>query len=338
MRNQKGFSLSEMLVGLVIVALVGLAVGGLEAFVSKTQKSLNNKLEQSTDQAIAERVIYKDLAQADVSYNNIKAMDDTGKGFFEYYPDVPVSFLKGNAGRVITVTPRSQTKAVYFLSQDLDAGSPIMYDPVAAYKIGEAPADFNKAATVTFMGLNNNQFISSATYANRPLFWKDGMALMLDSPARLRPTQADGSLNMQVAPRSPVFIGVVQGSALNSLAAQSEFGSLLNYTQPDTGEIISSVDNFLRRAPSVGGGQPIIRLRAVKVLKYFLQERKAAFADCISADGGKYVSASLYRAIFENNGFSHSALLDDKVCGIQFIRNSVGEKIIYFNVMKPEVK
>jgi prepilin-type N-terminal cleavage/methylation domain-containing protein len=186
MTNQKGFTLSEFVVGVAIMAIAALATSGALTYILKTKVQLSAKLEQSIDQVLAERVIFKDLSEASPSYNNILVVDDAGQKFFDYYPDIPVRFLTTPPTRTLTLQAQGNISNFYFLSQDNEAGPTMLYDPVAAYTIGPAPTDFNLAATVTFQSLNHQSFITSPSIGNRPNFWNEATVLMLDTPAQLR--------------------------------------------------------------------------------------------------------------------------------------------------------
>ncbi|MGZ3771290.1 MAG: type IV pilus modification PilV family protein [Bdellovibrio sp.] len=316
--NNKGFTAIEVVIGIGLVVIVTFALMSTQLIVTKESLDLTNQLEDSIDSKLAERIIFKDLNGVDPSYNNINVLDDAGKPFFDYFPDVPSQFLDKPIERSIAVN-LSGRKEFYILTQDLNLGSMLNYDPVAAYQVGPTPDDFNASASLTFLGINNKNWVQ----AQRPNFWKDGSLLMLDTPVHIRPVGSDGKIDMKIAPRSPIFIGIVSSQ---NLTANSVINSLVNIKHPETNINITTADNFLRNAPAVGGGQTSIRMRAVRLIKYSL----VAYKD------DRYVStpARLIKQSFENGKWSDPFLMADKVSDLEFKRDSTLKKMIYFKVNK----
>lgn len=328
--NNRGFTVLEVAIGVGMVAVVTTALLATQLFVSKDQMNLQNQLDQTIDGTLAERILFNDFANIDPSYNNLILADDSGLGFFDYYPDIPAGILK-NVTRKITMSPDSAaSKTFTVLAQDKTAGALLIYDPTAAYKIGSAPTDFNVAASLEFQSLNYNNWVAAA----RPAFWSEGNLLMLDTAARLRPLSGS-TVDMTVAPRSPTFVGFIAGQAVKSFNG-TNVGGMFNYTQPDTGAAIDSVDTFLRNAPSVGGGQSLIRLRAVKLTQYYLQIPSTAQSECkVSGSTRTYKSAQLFKKIYKNGTYTQPFMLADRVCSFELSRDSVLKRMIYFKIYKP---
>lgn len=324
----------EVAVGIGLVAVVTVAVVATQLMVTRDQVQLRNQLDESIDETLAERIIFNDFSAIDPSYNNINVNDDAGLNFFDFYPDVPANSITGALGRTITLKGTTgATNSVMLVSQDLAAGATLIYDPTAAYEIGATPGDFNQAASLTFKSLNNNSWLTGVNMANRPGFWQNGVTLMLDTPAKIRPLLANGSLNMAVAPRSPTFVGIVQGDTINTIANVNELSGLFRTTQPDTGAQIPSADAFFRGAPSIGGGQTLTRVKAVKVTKYFMTEDKTVPADCI--EGNKtYYHSKFYKVVYRSNGFATPSMLANNVCSFVMYRDSVLKRMIYFKINK----
>ncbi|MDG0816355.1 prepilin-type N-terminal cleavage/methylation domain-containing protein [Bdellovibrio svalbardensis] len=331
--NNRGFTAIEVMVGIGLMALVTAAIVSTQVVVSKDQNDLRVKLDQEIDQSLAERIIFSDFNGIEPSYNNIRIKDDNGLSFFDYYPDVPANMINGSLQRTVTVKGNTPVLEVSVVSQDLSLGSTMNYDPTAAYDIGPAPTDFNIAASLNFKSLNKNNWITSPQLGNRPGFWSDGVTLMLDTPAKLRPV-VNGKMDMSIPPRSPIFVGYVQGSALVSLGG-TDVGSMFNLTNPETLAPIGSADEFLRNAPSIGGGQTLIRLKAIKVIKYYLEPQKSVEADCQEAgSSNKYYHSNLYKIVYRNGKYSGSQMLADKVCSFVMHRDSILKRLIYFKINK----
>jgi hypothetical protein len=191
-----------------------------------------------------------------------------------------------------------------------------------AYNVGPSSSDFNQAASLSFVSLNRNAWVA----AQRPGFWVANKTLMLDTPAKVR-VVSGGKVDLQIPPRSPTFIGSVAGQSLNPIP--SNIASNIVTTHPETGAAINSADTFLRTVPSVGGGQSIIRLRAVKIIKYYIVKDT-------QTQGYKTTPSSLYRVVYENGSFSQPQMLADKIDRFTLRRDSVLKRMIYFKVNKAE--
>ncbi len=321
LKNNKGFTAIEVAVGIGLVAILTTIVLTTQLMVSRDQMKLSQELENSIDTTLAERIVFSDLNNVDPAYNNMLVKDDSDLPFFDYYPDLPANSIS-KLDREVSLSLNKRTE-FYILTQDIGAGALMNYDPTAAYNIGATPDDFNTSAALTFVSLNKSNWISK----QRANFWVNGKALMLDTPARLRPLDAAGRVDMKVAPRSPVYIGSVNGIALN---ADSTIQGLVNVTHPQTGENITTADLFLRRVPSIGGGQSLVRLRAVRLIKYYL----VSYQDdrCVKTP------AYLYKSVYENGAWSEPFMMADKVAEFRLRRDSVLKRMIYFKIKKVEMK
>lgn len=328
--NTKGFTAVEVMVGVGLVALLTLVMVTTQLMVSKDQADLMKQLDASIDETLSERILYSDFSSIDPSYNNLSVMDDSDRNFFDYYPDIPGNLLNAPLNRSITMSTTSKIKVFSILSQDVTMGPVMNYDPTAAYDIGTAPADFNTAATLKFVSLNRKSFISVV----RPEFWQEGRTLMLDTPAKLRPVVA-GLVDMKIPPRSPTYIGTVRGWDLVAMNSDPKLAKLFNYTQPETGSLIESADTFLRRAPSIGGGQTLVRLRAVKVVQYYLETSPNAKNSCRDENTKAwYKPGNLVKVTYQKGAFSQPFMLSDSVCSFELTRDSVMKRMIYFKVNK----
>ncbi|MGZ3747001.1 MAG: hypothetical protein ACXWRE_06530 [Pseudobdellovibrionaceae bacterium] len=323
LKNNHGLTAFEVLVALGLASVAMGIIASTQLSVIKEQTLLRKTVEANIDETLAERILFKDLNGLDPSFNNLNVKDDNGQLFFDFYPDIPEKSLKAKKDRDFTLTPDGK-KEFYVLAQDISAGSLLVYDPVMAYEVGPAPDDFNMAASLSFQSLNRNNWVG----VQRPGFWIDNMVLMLDTPAKLRPVTG-GIFDLQIPPRSSIFVGAVKGKNLNPLAG--EFGHLLINTHPETGIVVDSADKFLRTLPSIGGGQSIVRLRAVKLIKYSLERIPLA-----KGNAAVSASANLYRSVYMNGVFSQKQLLADKVEKFVLHRDSVLKRMIYFKVYKTE--
>lgn len=321
LKSKLGFTAVEVVLGLVIAALIWLALTSTLTIFRKEESNVRGGAENAIETAIVERVILADLNNIEVSFNNLKIEDDFKQEFFQFHSDVPRNVVVGSLNREITLNATSK-RDFYFLIQDLTAGAMMIYDPAAAYIVGAAPDDFNEAANLSFAGINQDNWVGKI----RPEFWRDGRLLMLDTSARVRTLSGDGGVDMAQVARSPIFIGAVQGETLEP---ESELSSSINSTHPESGQILNSADQFLRTVPSMGGGQPLVRLRAVKMVKYFLQESA-------QAAGQKSAPMNLMRSVFENGKWGSAVLLATNVESFKIYRESILKKVIYFKIQNIE--
>lgn len=321
LKNNKGFSLTEIMVALGVASVAVGLVASTQISLIKDQIRMRKSLDANIDETLAERILFNDFNGLDPSYNNITVKDDNGLSFFDFYPDIPESSLKTRKDREISLSLSGKTE-FYILTQDRSAGSLLIYDPVMAYDVGPSSDDFNQAASLTFRSINRNNWVS----AQRPGFWIANKTLMLDTPAKIRAI-TNGKVDLQIPPRSPIFVGTVSGVNLNVLTGA--FASSISKLNPETGATIDSADAFLRNVPSVGGGQSIVRLRAVKIVRYSLEKD-------VQTKGYKTAPANLYRSVYENGAFTSPVLLADKVDTFSLRRDSVLKRMIYFKVNKAE--
>lgn len=320
--NNRGLTAVELLVGIGLVAILTTAVVTTQMSVTKDQVKLTKELEDSIDTKMAERILFSDFNNVDPSYNNLNVLDDAGKKFFDYYPDVPANAVLNGLERQVTLRLSGRREFV-IMNQDQTAGAMLVYDPVLAYLVGDAPDDFNQSASLQFKGLDFNSKVTS----QRPALWRNGRTVMLDTPARLRPVDATGDVKMALAPRSPIYVGVVYGI---TTVTDNNITKYLETSHPETGETIISADMFLRSAPSIGGGQSLIRLRAVRMIKYYLEPMKNA--------GSNQSMAQLYKVSYEDGAWGTPMLLADRVEELNIRRDSVLKRMIYFKVKKVKEK
>lgn len=316
-QGMKGFTLVEVMFSVVLTGVVLAMIVASQALMNKETNKLTKELENAIDTALAERTILLNLRQVDPSYNNLNQVDDNGLQFFDYYPDISENALGNFNSRTLTLQPNGTT-SIYFLIQDLSAGPLMLYDPVAAYNVGTIPANLNQAATLNFVSLNKSNWI----FGQRPQMWVNDQLIFLDTVSKVRPL-VQNNVNMMTPPRSPIFVGRVQAQ---QLVVDQAFASLFNYTDPYTGQQIANEDTFLRVVPSSGGGQPIVRVRGAKLIKFSLVPNQT---------GG---DNRLLRQYYMNNGnFSSPFLVSDHVLKIVFERSTVTQKIVYFRIDRPNL-
>ena len=322
-RNERGYSLIELAIGSALAAIVTVATVSAMTIIATQQTKMVTGSSDYVDTSTAERTILLDLRNLDPSFNLMTGVkDDNGLQFYDYFPDVPFTMLQNRTRVAVLSLDRKYSMTLrsefFFLSVDQRPGqsSILIYDPVAAYNIGAAPNDFNVPTSLGFAGLNRNGWVQKQVG-----FWRDKQLIMLDTSAFLRPKRANPAL---VPPRSPAFVGMIQASQVSADAYLSKFFTLV--APWDNATNLNSPDAFLRNLPAVGGAQPTVRLRSVKLLHYYLVDKKGAGAD-------------LFRQVYIGNGmFSSPFLVSSNVSYVKFTRDDITNKSIGFSVEKVPIK
>ncbi|WP_413587405.1 hypothetical protein [Bdellovibrio sp. HCB274] len=328
-RNQKGLTITELLIGIGLSAVVISVVVAVQVQMAKQQTELTRKLDDSIDQNLAERIIFKNLNGLEVSYNNITVLDDNGNNFYDFYPDLTENVLKIRPDREFTLNLGSGQSEFFVVTQDFGAGPLLNYDPVWAYDVGADPGDPNKPASLTFSPSKSRKWISNEANGGRAGFWRDGNVLFFDTPSRIRPLK-DGDVDILTPPRSPFYLGTVSpqaGDNLQNITGGVE--KLFKMTQPFNGNPITSLDNFLRTLPTVGGGQTIVRARVVKIVKYYVEIDKKKKASDYETQ-----PLVLYAAEYRSGKWVTQTMLADGVEKMVLRRDSVMKRMIYFKIHK----
>jgi len=312
-RWQQGFTLLETVIAVALVGILVLILMAVQKLFVNENGKLINKLESSVDTMLGERVLYLDFRGVNPSFNNLRLPDDNGNDFFDYYPDIPENVIsQTKKDRTLILQPGKNV--FYLLYQDVDAGPMLNYDPVAAYEVGPIPANFNLAASLTYKSVNHSNWIAS----QRPRFWQQGKLLFLDTNVSIRKSVP---LNLAEAPYRPAFLGAVD------LSTNQLVGTNLT---PYLKSTYNDVDLFFRELPSRGGGQPVVKLRAVKFYRYYLQ----IYRDD-RVDG---TPSRLIREEYVNGKFDRPLMMSDRVRAVRFSRESVLNKVVRFSIEKLHAK
>lgn len=313
-KHNKGFTIIEVLIAVVLAGMVMMVLMSMQRLFSKEQSRITNKAEMGTDTLLGERTLYIDMRGGTPSFNVLNIKDDRGNMFYDYYFDAPEAMLGGaSLDRELTLEA-GKDKVMYVLSQDNLAGGMLDFDPVAAYKIGAIPANYNIAAALTYTSVNANNWIST----QRPLFWKENKLLLFDTNVFVRPA---ANFNMAIPPTMPAFLGRVSIGNNQLVDSGTAFFLKSGYR---------SIDTFLRELQPRGGGMPFVKVRAVNFYRYYLQ----AYRD----ERLVGTPARLIREEFIGGKFGEPLMMSDRVKTVKFSRESVMNKVIKFSIEKVETK
>lgn len=304
-RQNRGFALVEMLTSTVILVIFIFGLSTLLVHLGAQKEAVSGLINRDLDQQLAEKVVFQDMLHASPSFNNILLSDDTGRQFFEYFPDRSPMSYRDVTSRRLTLRLGGRD-AAYFIVTESSAGSPLIFDPTVAYETARSPNPA-VAGVLQYASLNKSNYVASL----RPGLWREKNILMLDTPARLRPPMSPGA-----APRSSIFLAQIIGTGLKPL--NLNFLRREHPAQPTL--TVDSPDVFFRTAPAMNGSAPIIRLKAVQVVRYILKpSQQPGVADA-------------YRETFDDGAFTHSQLFARNVESLVFERASVFQPLIGFKI------
>lgn len=310
--DQKGFTLMEVLVAGGMLAILGLCVATFLVSATKSTKEIEEDLSISTDVLLLERNLVQDLKASSSSFNNIVTKDDRGLNFFDYITDQ--QDLTDRGERLLTLVP--DKNEFVFIVDSMKTVS-MLYAPEKAYNVGPQPAASTQEASLTFVSLNKDKIVTKRASGSASL-WEVGNILMLDSPASFRRATATG-LDYTTPARSPVYLGMVtKGDVLGRLSNVS----MINFRNPlYPNETITNEDYFLRNIPAVGGGNPLVRLKKVFIVKYYLKTEKDK-------------QISVYRSVHNGSGFPEGTLLAKGIKSLVMKRAAATSSIIDYIVLK----
>lgn len=311
--NQNGMTLIETLVGIGVLSISLVIIAGAQLMIKKEMAKLDDKIQGKIEVLSGEKLILFDIQAANISFNNMNVLDNNNNNFFDFVPEKSANTTADSPDRILTLAEGEKSE-IFFLLQDTKKGPVLIYDPISAYKVGPAPSDFNLPATLTFVSLNQGNFVSN----QRVNFWENGQLLFLDTLARVRP--AVGELDMTKAPRSSTLLGSVNETSLDPI---ENLPGLLKTTHPEVESVvIDSADTFLRTISSFGGGVSTVRMQAVRLIKYWISKE----------DGNLKFYKSFYSG--KDKAWGNKILIADFVDRIVFQRNSIGSKIVNFKIQK----
>lgn len=313
--NTRGFTLVEIMVGVGILGILGLTVGAFLLFAKKESNSFQNELLTETDVLIFERVLMRDLKASAPSFNNLVVRDLNGLNFFDYITDVEETTSKN--ARVVELVP---DKGEFIMIVDAADATSMLYSPEKAYDVGSIAPGVSTAAPLKFVSLNKDDIVHKTT-SRVSSIWVTKNILMLDSPALFRRSISGGTLDYSTPARSPVFLGVVTNVGPTVLKPILGLNELITTHPLYPAEKVISEDYFLRNVPSVGGGNPIVRLKKVLIVKYFLK-----------TDADK--STSLIRSLYDGGKWDSGTLLAKGVKKLTMRREKATDSIIDYSVVR----
>ena len=329
--KQSGFSIFELLAATAITVIMLGSVLHVTKEVFSGTSQLERFVADQTESTLSTQIIVRDFENLSPSFNNINLLDDSNNLFFDFYSDLPNS-IEPAGGRSRTLTFDAESKfrgkaVLYLILTSSSAGPPIPYDPVAAYSISRPKGI--EAGGLLYVGVNQFDWIKK----QRPKFWTQKNILLFDTPTAIRPPEAVSIQDMtSIPPKSSIFLGYVPANLSSDirLLADSELGG--KYIQRTRAEsralTIDSPDIFFRTASPMGGGQVVIYVRSVKIVRYSL------LGDAKDQNGQVLERAELV----PEAGFTNKSLVASRVKKVIFKRPSVLDTRVSFQIEKSDEK
>lgn len=278
--NNKGVTITELLIAIGLSSIVGLGVFQVLNDNNSLQKMFSQKMDDRIEANLADKLILRDLRAAGPSMNNLKIADDKNLNFYDFEPDRSTAFYRGQTtvSRTVTLKEGGNT-FMYFLAFDDLRGKGLFTDAATFFEVGAPPANINQPATLTYRGLNYNNYLTA----------KDGAGNDLNNPLLMNPINlnklvlVDSSSYMPTVPMRPaVFIGkMVQSGAIvdiqkiSSGAIPKDKANKAIWDYKITTPINTVVEpinftQFMYNLPPVGANGASVRIKPVRLYKYEL--------------------------------------------------------------------
>lgn len=278
--NNKGVTITELLIAIGLSSIVGLGVFQVLNDNNSMQKMFSQKMDDQIESNLADKLILRDLRAAGPSMNNLKVTDDKNLNFYDFEPDRSSAFYRGQttASRTVTLKEGGNT-FMYFLAFDDLRGKGLFADAVTFFEVGPPPANIYQPASLTYRGLNYNNYLMA----------KDSAGKDLNNPLLMNPINlgklvlVDSSSYMPTAPLRPaVFIGkIVQSGALvdvqkiadGAIPKDKSNKPIWDYkitTPLNTVVEPTNFTQYMYNLPPVGANGASVRIKPVRLYKYEL--------------------------------------------------------------------
>lgn len=331
-KNQKGFSVIEIL---VTVAIMTFVILGNTMFINDFITRVTRYEKESSDEsqmAVLSVMAMNILKKSSLSFNRLTLTDDKGKNFFEYYPDLPQSIFGANGERIYTLSSANLNKRFYLISTEEGDFNSLSYDPMHAYDEISTPPDITKDGTIRYRGINTIPAIAddSGNMAKEKLMtkyfgerWAQGKIFVLTCPTYLRPALANNTINLMTPPRTASIITKVSSDDLVPLFNSEAGIGLWNY-HPVTLAPYNSIDQFFRTIPVVGGASPFVKIEPALLTRFELRANR-------NYPSGYY---DLFMAKWSPAGYKEEISVAEKIRSVEFKRKSVTLPLISMEILK----
>ncbi|UYL08357.1 hypothetical protein B9G69_015045 [Bdellovibrio sp. SKB1291214] len=336
--NRRGVTVTELLVVLGMIGIVAIGNASFLFDFTNEMKKITANSEGESELSTLNIAAVNILKKSSVSFNKLYALDDgdatrqNKQNFYDYYPDVPHAVLTRStirADRTITLSPTDSKYFYLIQSEEADFDS-LIYDPMYAYTVTSTPSDQIASGTIRYEGLNSIPNLQgpggtqSAKGTMTKVFqtrWADGTYFMLSCPTYLRAIDAkNNTVSILTPPRFPSFLGKVASGDLLP-ANSSEVGIQFYNSNPLVPTAsYTSVDNFFRVLPAIGGAAPFVKVEPVKMVRFEFRTNSTTQKN------------ELWLQEFTQGKYKDKTKLIEEIKNVVFKRSSISLPIISMEV------
>lgn len=307
-----GFSVIELMVAIGLLGFLSVSAFALFQYFYSRSMLVQNEVSARLDEAVAERLLFEDLAASTPALGAVTWSDDNNLEFFDLYDGLSHSKIADTEkSRTITLDAAKGGGAIELIvGASIGAGA--RYFPIA--KSYDAVEDLFNPGPLTYAGINRNGFFGD----NFPKQWKEGQYFLFFSPTMVR--RADASLISPARPYS--FLGYVKDGDI----AMDVLDGHWKVDHPLYKDVtIHNIDEYFRWLPSIGGSMAAVLVVPVKVIRYRLVP-----------DERNPVKGKLWRSTRDGQVYKDEILYGQDLAKISFKRPDVTTRLIEFKLeLKP---
>lgn len=353
--KNNGFSLVEMLVTMGLISIVGATALSLKDFVNKETDQQTNEIEMTIERLGANKVIHRDIALSELTFNFLNLPDDKGLSLFAFTPGPECRGSGCSRTKTLEIASgQIKSEPVYFI---LKKGKPeeslkLNIDPFSVYK-----TDKNFGGINWKKNIDTNLSISK-TSDNYYSPWEKSRIVVLSSEMNFYDCATQShQKNSQClidcedcsksVKRPLKFLGKVSNDEtdLESLDLGKEIAlknmilSTYDLCRPNgaqtctlkvgSASVINSSQEFYSKLPFIPGGDNSTFITPVIIVKYYIQKESPESAPKfnklvreVATFDGKYLA------------FNSPKILMSGIQSLTFSRKNISSAQIEYKIKK----
>lgn len=319
MKNNKGFTITELCIAIALSGMVLLAFMDIMQYMRVMENRIRVKADAQTTQSLAERYMWMHLKNAAPSFNNLPALDDNNQRFYDLNRDLAAGASMTGLTRKLTMNlTGGKTTFTAIISESTTAqvrnGYPevIFLDPAKFYNIA--------LGSSTNVPLSWDRFRNFINAINPNFLIKDSQVLEVYVPSTMRNVGAPTS----VTPNSTSYFLRCTNVPGTSCSTEN-FGGLVSFTNAqNNGVAITDFDNYLKTIPPSGGGIPPVLARSVRLIRYEIKPHPV-----MNYGNG---AGDLYYSTWNGAAYGTPILIADRIIQVTFARPNISDPTITIDV------